>query len=185
MATRFGKNQKPLFVIGGPVRAKVYRSNFTPFETLRFLDAKKLKKVRRQWLEIGTIEAAGRHATLVGKIVKGELTDLRLQGCAGCGSKGRTRKRTRKPGIDKAVLVAVRDKLNAIRDGDIRLPQRLPSSRTLANIVIPIWPFPPIVIVVTTDDDTHTVCIILFVGNGFCYVCASGDIVASTCIPQH
>lgn len=182
MPQRFGKRQKPLFVINGPVKAKVYRSNFTPFETLRFLDAKKLKKVRRQWLEIGTIEAAGRHATLVGKVVKGELTDLRIQGCAGCRRKGKTRK----PGIDKGVLVAVRDKLNAIRAGNIKLPQRLPSSRTLeAKISIPIWPFPPIVIVITTDDDTDTVCITIFVGNGFCYVCTSGDVVASTCIPRH
>lgn len=58
MAERFGKNQKPLFVIDGPVTAKVYRSNFTPFETLRFLDAKKLRRAKARWLEIGTIEAA-------------------------------------------------------------------------------------------------------------------------------
>lgn len=131
---------------------------------------------------LGPLKPPGDTRRSSGKVVKGELTDLRIQGCAGCRRKGKTRK----PGIDKGVLVAVRDKLNAIRAGNIKLPQRLPSSRTLeAKISIPIWPFPPIVIVVTTDDDTDTVCITIFVGNGFCYVCTSGDVVASTCIPRH
>jgi hypothetical protein len=181
MPERFGKNQKPLFVINGPVKAKVYRSNFKPFETLRFLDAKKLNKVRQQWLELGTIEAVGRSATLVGKIVKGELTNLRLQGCAGCRPKGKKRKRA----IDKNLLMAIRDKLEGVRAGTIKLRQRLPSSRRLTQgkINIRIWPFPPIVIVITIDDGTF--CITIFVGNGFCYLCTDGDVVASTCIPRH
>jgi len=142
MAERFKKNQKPLFVINRPVKAKVYRSNFKPFETLRFVDTKKLKKARGQWLEIGTIEAVGRSATLVGKIEKGELTRLKLQGCAECHQK--SKRRTAK--IDEKVFLAIRDRLEDVRAGKIRLPQRLPSSRTLSrDIKIPIWPFPPII----------------------------------------
>ena len=175
MGERFGKNQKPLFVINRPVKVKVYRSNFKPFATLRFLDAKKLEKARGQWLELGTIEAVGRSATLVGKIQKGELTRLSLRGCVGCQPKGKTRKR----GIDKNVLLAIRDKLEDVRAGTIKLPQRLPSSRRRAGrINIRIWP-PPIVIVI---GDELTVCIIVFIGRSFCYLCTDGDVVAKDCI---
>ena len=177
MAERFKKNQKPLFVINGPVKAKAYRSNFTPFETLRFLDSKKLKKVRKQWLEIGTIEAAGRSATLVGKIEKGELTRLKLQGCVGCQQKGKIRKGR----INEKVFLAVRDKLEGARAGTIKLPQRLPSSRRLSrDIRIPIWPFPPIVIIIEPGGDTFCIAI-LIVGHVICYLCI-GDIVAGNCI---
>lgn len=176
MAERFGRNQKPLFVIDGPLKAKAYRSNFKPFETLRFLDTKKLKKVREQRLEIGTIEAVGRSATLVGKIEKGELTRLSLQGCVGCQQKGRTRKGK----INESVVLAIRDKLEDVRAGKTKLPQRLPSSRTLARAInIPIWPFPPIVIIIDPSDDF---CIAVNIpGHVICYLCI-GDIVWGNCI---
>ena len=177
MAKRFAKNQKPLFVIDGPAKAKVYRSNFKPFQTLRFLDAKRLKKVRGQWLEIGTIEAAGRSATLVGKIENGKLTRLRLQGCVGCQQKGKIRKGR----INEKVFLAVRDKLEDVRAGKVKLPQRLPSSRTLArDINIPIWPFPPIVIII---DPADPFCIgVVVYGHKICYVCIGTDIVWGNCI---
>src|SRR6476660_8282147 len=114
MAAQFQKNQKPLFVIDGPIKAKAYRSNFKPFETLRFLDTKKLKKARAQWLEIGTIEAGGRSATLVGKIEKGELTRLRLQGCVGCEQTGK-KSRRRKGKIKTQVVLAIRVKVEGVR----------------------------------------------------------------------
>ena len=175
MAKSFGKKQKPLFVIDGPVKAKVYRSNFKPFETLRFLDRKKLKKVRGQWLELGTIEALGRSATLVGKIEKGELTRLTLQGCVGCQQKGK-RKGAR---IDKKVLLAIRDRLEDVRAGKIKLRQRLPSARRLSSeINIPIWPFPPIVIIISADDPF---CIgVNIPGHVICWMCI-GDFVWGKC----
>jgi len=180
MAAQFKKNQKPLFVIEGPVKAKAYRSNFKPFETLRFLDTRKLKKARAQWLEIGTIEAVGRSATLVGRIEKGELTRLRLQGCVGCEQKGKKGKR-RKGKINTQVVLAIREKLEGVRAGSIRLPQRLPSSTTLArDIRIPIWPFPPIVIIIETGGGDFCIAI-LIVGHVICILCI-GDTVTGTCI---
>jgi hypothetical protein len=174
MAVRFGKKQKPLFVIDGPVKAKVYRSNFKPFETLRFLDGKKLKRAKAQWLEIGTIEALGRSATLVGKIEKGQVTRLRLEGCVGCEHKGKKRR------INDKVLLAIRDRLDEVRAGRVKLRQRLPSSRSLAReINIPIWPFPPIVIIISPGD---TFCIgVNIPGHVICYICI-GDIVWGNCI---
>ena len=68
MANRFGKNQKPLFVIDGPVRAKGYRSNFNAFESMRFLDVEKLKSLRTASLEVGVLEAAGLSATVAAEI---------------------------------------------------------------------------------------------------------------------
>ena len=174
MAGRFGKKQKPIFVIDKPVKAKVYRSNFKPFETLRFLDAKKLKRAKAQWLEIGTIEALGRSATLVGKIEKGEITRLRLQGCVGCEHTGKKRR------INDKVLLAIRDRLDEVRAGRIKLRQRLPSSRGVARAInIPIWPFPPIVIIISPGDDF---CIAVNIpGHVICYMCI-GDMVWGNCI---
>jgi hypothetical protein len=177
MAERFGKKQKPLFVIDGPVKAKAYRSNFKPFETLRFLDTKKLKKARAQWLELGTIEAVGKSATLVGKIEKGELTRLRLQGCVGCQQKGKRRKGK----INTKLILAIREKLEGVRAGNIKLPQRLPSSRTLARLIrIPIWPFPPIVIIIETGGGDFCIAI-LIVGHVICVLCIGGTVIG-TCI---
>jgi hypothetical protein len=176
MAERFGKNQKPLFVIDGPVKTKAYRSNFKPFEALRFLDLKKLKKVKAQWLELGTIEAVGRSATLVGKIEKGELTRVTLQGCVGCQQKGKKRRRR----IDEKVFLAIRDRLDDVRAGKIKLRQRLPSARRLSSaITIPIWPFPPIVIIISPGDDF---CVAVNIpGHVICYMCI-GDMVWGNCI---
>jgi hypothetical protein len=84
MPDRFGKNQKPLFVIRSPVRAKGYRSNFKLFETTRFLDPSKVARLRRHSLEVGTLEAAGHGATVVAEIRNGVVIGLTLRRCADC-----------------------------------------------------------------------------------------------------
>src|SRR5690348_13595063 len=92
MPARAQKSQKPLFVISTPVKAKAYRSTFEPFESLKFLDVNKLRTVREQWIELGTVEAIGRSATLVAKFEEGTITGAKLQGCAGCQkTKGKTK----------------------------------------------------------------------------------------------
>jgi hypothetical protein len=121
MPDRFGKNQKPLFVIRSPVRAKGYRSNFKPFETTRFLDSSKLAKLRRHSLEVGTLEAAGQDATVVAEIRNGAVIGLTLRRCAGCP---RMRKR-----VDKRTLLAVRER----RCGDPHAATR-PVSKKPAEI---------------------------------------------------
>ena len=75
---RVGKKQKPLLVIDGPVRASVYRGNFKPFAITRLLDASKVKKARKLSIEVGTIEAAGKSATLIAQVEKGMITKLAL-----------------------------------------------------------------------------------------------------------
>ena len=174
MAERFGKNQKPLFVIDGPVKAKAYRSNFKPFQTLKFLDARKLKRVRTQLIEIGTIEAAGKSATLIAKVEKGAITRLGVQGCTGCEKKAKGK-------VDKKVLGAIRDKMLAIREGKVKLPAPIRSAKVLfRDINIPIWPFPPIVILIGGGDGTYCIAINI-VGHVICYVCV-GDMTWGNCI---
>lgn len=162
----FGKKQKPLFAIHGPVRVKVYRSNFKPFEVMRFLDLDKLKRVRKHSVEIGTLEAVGRSGTLVAEIRKGEITRLRLEGCASCQQKSKKRLGR----AEKKAFLTIREKLLSIRDSKAKSPVTLPTTSTIArDIRIPIWPFPPIVVII----EPGTWCIAILVGAGalFCYYC--------------
>jgi hypothetical protein len=142
MPDRFGKNQKPLFVIRSPVRAKGYRSNFKLFETTRFLDPSKVARLRRHSLEVGTLEAAGHGATVVAEIRNGVVIGLTLRRCADCTP---MRKR-----IDKRTVLAVREKMpNLRKSGRFKLPglARTAAIDGSGSIIIPIWPWPPIVII--------------------------------------
>jgi hypothetical protein len=170
MPDRFGKNQKPLFVVRSAVRAKGYRSNFKPFETMRFLDPSKLAQLRRQSLEVGTLEAAGHSATVVAEIRNGAVIGLSLRGCAGCGQ-------ARAKRIDKKTLLAVSEKMPSQRGkGQFKLPAL---ARTAAmeggDIFIPIWPWPPIVIIF----EPATFCVAIRVGTSFCVWCPD---TGGTCI---
>ena len=176
MASRVNKLQKPLFVIQEPVKAKAYSSTFTPFESLKFIDTKKLKKVREQWLELGTVEALGRSSTLVAKFENGEITGAKLHGCAGCEGKAKKTK------INRKLTLALRDKLQAIKDGTLKVP--LPSSppAVAEDIRIPIWPWPPIVIIV--EGGTDGFCIAIMIGSGkvgshtvFCFICFGSEVM--------
>ncbi len=161
MRDRFGKRQPPLFVIRGRVRAKAYRSRFTPFEATRFLDANKIAKLRKQSLEVGTLEAAGHSATVVAEIRKGAVVGLSLRGCVGCGRPAKKR-------IDQKTLRAIEEKTRRLGGGKLRLPFRARTADTEGgDIFIPIWPFPPIVIIL----EPSTFCAAIRVGATFCLWC--------------
>jgi len=168
MAERFGKTQKPLFVIGGKPKIKAYRSKFTPFALVQYVDWKKLGRAKKQLLEIGTLEAAGRSATLVAEIERGAITRLRLAGCPDCEQKRKPRK------VNEKVFYAVRDKLMAMRGTKVTPPRVLGREVSDKDITIPIWPWPPIVIIV----EPESLCVAIMVGSGqvgshtvFCYYC--------------
>jgi hypothetical protein len=132
----------------------------------RFLDPKKLAKARKQSLEVGTVEAAGHSATLVATIRKGVVIGLAVQRCADCGA-ARTKR------IDKKTLLAIRDSVADLRGGP---PFRLPAlarntARESGDIFIPIWPWPPIVIIF----EPGTFCIAIRVGTTFCVWCPGTD----------
>ena len=165
MADRFGKNQKPLFVVNGPVKAKGYRSKFTPFAITRFLDGEKLKKMGKQSLEVGTLEASGHSATLVAEIRRGTVVGLSLKGCVGCGS-------SRKSKLDKKTLRAIDEKMGTVRGGTFKLPGVAMIAGNEGggdggDIFIPIWPFPPIIIIL----EPSTFCAGIRVGSTFCVWC--------------
>ena len=180
MALRARKSQKPLFVINKPVKAKAYSSTFEPFASLKFLDMNKLRAVREQWIELGTVEAVGRSATLVAKFESGEITGARLQGCAGCG------KAKRKTRINHKLTIALRDTLQQIRDGKVDVP--IPSTPAVAeDIRIPIWPWPPIVIII--EGGTDGFCIAIMIGSGrvgshtvFCFICFDSENLPGDCL---
>src|ERR1700749_4100362 len=138
MAENFGKNQKPFFVVNGPVKVKGYRSNYKPFATTRFLDADKVKKMGKQSLEVGTLEAAGHSATVVAEIRKGTVVGLSLKGCVGCGSTG-------KPKLDKKTLLAINEKMGTVRGGTFKLPGVASISRSNegggdgGGLFLPLW----------------------------------------------
>jgi hypothetical protein len=154
MRDKFGKRQKPLFVIRRPVRAKGYRSRFTPFKATRFLDARKIAKLRRQSLEVGILEAAGQSATVVAEIRQGAVIGLSLRGCVGCGGSGKKR-------IDRKTLLAIEEKTRGVRGGKFQLPVPIPTGTAASgDIFIPIWPWPPIVIIL----EPSTFCVAIRVG---------------------
>jgi len=165
--SRFGENQKPLFVIEGPIEVKAYRSNFRPFDTLRFIDRDKLMKASKVLLEVGTLEAAGRSATLVAEIRKGMVTGLSLRGCANCPPG---------PKADKAklkrIFPQVAEKTLQVPGRTVTLPIPIKRTGSLIRIVIG-----PIVIVIQTDPQF---CIMVEVGNGFCIVCFFDEFVCDT-----
>jgi hypothetical protein len=161
MRDSFGKRQKPLFVIRRPVRAKGYRSRFKPFETTRFLDASKLAKLRKQSLEVGILEAAGQSATVVAEIRQGAVIGLSLRGCVGCGRPAKNR-------IDRKTLLAIEEKTRGVRGGKFQLPVRARTATARSgDIFIPIWPWPPIVIIL----EPSTFCAAIRVGATFCLWC--------------
>jgi hypothetical protein len=127
------------------------------------------------------VQAAGRSATLVAEIDKGTITRLKLQGCAGCGQKDKKHPSNKV----KKLFLAVRDEVLAIRSGEIKLPEPLGGNGGVsADIKIPIWPFPPIVIIV--EGATDGFCIAIMVGSGkvgsntvFCYACFGSETLAN------
>jgi len=65
MSIRQRKPQRALATIVWPLKAKLYRGKFRPFESIKYLDVAALKQAKNVPIEIGTIEAPGVRATLV------------------------------------------------------------------------------------------------------------------------
>ena len=78
------KSQKPLFTIGKRVKAKVYKARFRPFQATRYLNIVALKKAKKAVIEIGSIEAVGRSATLAAEIRNGAIVDISPVPCRNC-----------------------------------------------------------------------------------------------------
>lgn len=160
---RLPKTRRPIATISHPVRAKIYRGRFRPFESTRYLDLQALRKVAKTTIEIGAIEAPGLSATLVAEIKKGMITRLRPMGCVGCKPRKASKARL------KRVLAAVTDRLEPLLDSPPMLPMRLTLNRT-DGIVIG-----PIVIVV----DEGIPCVWIWIGQLVCIICEFGW----TCLP--
>ncbi|HED17571.1 MAG TPA: hypothetical protein ENI64_12250 [Gammaproteobacteria bacterium] len=153
------KNQKPLFSINRPIKARAYKSKFRAFETTRYLDARKLNSARKISIEVGTIEAAGRCATLVAQIQKGMIIGLKLKGCQTCTPKTKSL-----AGTYKRILPELARKTCAVPGRKLVLPIPLTFSQK-GIIRIPIG---PIVIVIQSDPEF---CIMIQIGELFCVIC--------------
>jgi len=68
---------KPLATIDGPVRAEIYRSTFKPFDALKYLDRRALKKAEHASFEIGTVSGGGVSVTLAVELEHGKVTGIR------------------------------------------------------------------------------------------------------------
>src|SRR5262245_34029407 len=71
------QKDKPLATVKGPLKAEVYRSNFRPFESVKYLDRGALQKAASATVEVGMIEAAGVSATVAMEIENGMITRLK------------------------------------------------------------------------------------------------------------
>jgi hypothetical protein len=146
-------------MINTPARAKGYLSNFKQFESTRFLDTEKLSRARKLSLEVGILDAAGQSATVVAEIRKGRVNGLSLRECTGCGT-------GKKPRIDKKVLLAIQDKMRNLRGkGTFKLPGVPTIAKAHGNqggdIFIPIWFWPPIVMIF----EPGTFCVAIQIGK--------------------
>lgn len=58
------RKMRPLGTLRRPLKAKIYRARFRPFESTKYLDQDALRKVGKTTIEIGTVEAPGVSFTL-------------------------------------------------------------------------------------------------------------------------
>ncbi len=71
------KQPKPIATVDGAVKAEIYRATFKPFDVLKYLDRKALKKAEQATFEIGTISGGGVTATLAIEVARGVVTGIR------------------------------------------------------------------------------------------------------------
>jgi hypothetical protein len=148
--------QKPLATVKGIFKAEIYRSKFRPFEATKYLDLKALKAAKSATIEIGTVEAAGRSATVAVEIRKGVLTKVKPVSCPGCEKTGKKGKKGKKgkasPAATKKFQLEV---LQRIRD--LGIPP-LTTPKTIASLadIIEI-DFGPIYILI--GDNFFDLCI--------------------------
>ena len=152
------KKQQPLATLPRPLKAKVYRAKFRPFEATKYLNEDALRKVEKTTIEIGTVEAPGVSFTLAAEIQKGMITRLMPVSCGEC-----------KPGrISKVklkkIMAAATERLGDLKTSSPNLPMPLAASGT-DGIVIG-----PIVIVV----DEGIPCVWIWIGQFLCLICEFG-----------
>lgn len=172
---RRGRRQAPLLEIRKPVRIRVYRGEFTPFESTKYLDAKALGRAKEATIECGTVEVAGLKQTVAAEIRSGMVVALRPIACEGCNPKPKKLKKYGRAEL-KRMMVHVRKAL-AERGIDARpRPMPLKISPRL-GFQIPIGPI--IIIIGDPSPGGFDICIEWWSGNTLCWWCIFG---ASGCI---
>ena len=154
------KNQKPLYSINYPVKMRAYKAKFRAFTVTRYLDRRKLKSARKISIEVGTIEAAGRSATLVAQIQNNMIVGLKLKACAGCKPMSKSRQ-----AAYKRLMPELIERTNALPGRKLSLP--MPLMFTAKDIIR--IPMGPIVIVIETSPE---ICVMVQVGSRWCVICA-------------
>jgi hypothetical protein len=166
------KTQKPLATISGPVKAKLYRGKFRPFEAIKYLNAAVLKQANKARIEIGSIEAAGMKVTVAAEVRKGLITEIRPLDCTSCGNRKTKRKHSK--AIVREVALQALKRAHALNEPTVRLPIPIARLATDFPIEIDIGP-----IVIILDDGGFDICIMVdSPGGGWCLYCLFG---ASVC----
>jgi hypothetical protein len=173
------KTQKPLATITRPVKAELYRSKFHPFEALKYLDVKALKKAKQARIEIGSIEAAGVTVTVAAEIKDGSIIEIRPVGCVCCEGR-KAEKKHSKATVKKVALKALK-RSEALGEPTMKLP--IPVERLGSGEVMDIEIGPIIIIL---DDDGFDICILVDMAadttadeanSGWCLFCLFGGSV--------
>lgn len=159
------KKQKPLVEIKTPLRAKVYRGKFRPFESTKFLDSKALRAVKQVTIEVGTIEFAGTSHTISAEIRKGMVVALKPVACNGCDPK-----KSRRVG-NAALKKTIQLVGQKLRDGGISPPAMPIPLKVSARLGFEI-PFGPIIIIIgDPGDGGFDLCFQIWIGNKLCWWC--------------
>ena len=152
--------QKPLATVrGAGLTAEIHRAKFVPFESTKYLDLKALKKAKKALIEIGTVEAAGKKATVVAEISKGFITKLRPIACPNCDEKGP--KKTAANAPSKKLAREIFQKLGELGTPVTKLP--IPVVRMAEIIIGPI--------IISCGSDGCDICILTDDGYWSCIYC--------------
>lgn len=162
------RKQAPLLEIRKPIRVRVFRGKFRPFEATKFLDAKALKAAKSATIECGTVEAAGIKQTVSAVIRDGRIVALRPVACEGCAPTKSRRWRSA-PEIKQAMREVQAKLADRGLDGPQK-PMPIKVSRRL-GFEIPIG---PIIIVIGEPPIGLDFCIAVWDGNKYCWWCLFG-----------
>ena len=148
------------------IKAKVYKARFRPFQATRYLNIAALKKAKKAVIEIGSIEAAGRSATLAAEIRNGAIVQIRPKPCRNC-AKEKAPVKAHRAELKKVSLEA----LKRVRDRGlpvVRLPIRITSAQSLD------FPDPGPIIILTWNNH-GTICFPIVMPDGsICDFCLNG-----------
>ena len=162
MSVRQRKAQRALATIGGPVKAKLYRGKFRPFESTKYLDVAAIKQARKVPIEIGTIEAPGVKTTLVAEVREGMITKIKPRGCPNC-MKRKPETKTAKAAFKKVAREALK-RVQTLGEPVLKLPIPIESARTID--------IGPIVIIY---NDHFDICLVVDFPDGkMCFYCLFG-----------